>query len=169
MKEKSMIIRKAVQEDAEQIAKIHVDSWRETYKGILKDAYLEDLSYEDRESLWKKAIPQTTVYVAENDKKALVGFASCGKERSGDYADFTGELYTIYLLKKEHGKGIGKKLFQQCICELKQNGIYSMVAFVLADNPARTFYERFGGIELEQLTIEIGGEKLLEIAYGFRF
>lgn len=164
-----MEIRKAILEDAEQIARIHVDSWRETYKGIVNDSYLEALSYENREKLWQSVIPQNTVYVAEDENKSIIGFANCGKERSGNYQDYQGELYTLYLLKKAHGKGGGKKLFQQCITELKQYNIHSMVVFVLADNPTRTFYEKHGGIELERLTIEIGGDMLNEIAYGFRF
>ncbi|WP_306428702.1 hypothetical protein [Robertmurraya siralis] len=40
-----MIIREATLSDAEGIAKVHVDSWRTTYKGIVSDVFLEQLSY----------------------------------------------------------------------------------------------------------------------------
>ncbi|WP_080846124.1 GNAT family N-acetyltransferase [Cytobacillus gottheilii] len=162
-----MKIRKAVIEDAPKIAQIHVDSWRETYKGIVADSYLEDLSYENREKMWNSIIPHATVYVAENELQEVVGFANCGKERSGDYQGYTGEIYTLYLLKKEHGKGLGKALFQHCREEMIDKGMNSFMLFVLADNPTRTFYEKLGGKELERLNIEMGGEQLEEIAYGF--
>ena len=46
-------IRKAVNEDAKQIAVVHVDSWRTTYTGIVADAYLESLTYESKEKMWR--------------------------------------------------------------------------------------------------------------------
>ena len=49
-----ILIRKAELEDAKGIAKVHVDSWRTTYKGIVPDTFLENLSYENREQIWKK-------------------------------------------------------------------------------------------------------------------
>lgn len=39
-----MHIRKAAVEDAAAIAKVHVDSWRTTYKGIMPSDYLNSLS-----------------------------------------------------------------------------------------------------------------------------
>ncbi|MBP1084252.1 hypothetical protein ACFFJQ_06655 [Bacillus capparidis] len=44
-------IRKATKEDAAEIAKVHVDSWRTTYKNIVSDTYLAQLNYEDREKM----------------------------------------------------------------------------------------------------------------------
>jgi len=46
-----MIIRKAKLDDATGIAKVHVDSWRTTYKGIIPDDFLNNLSYEQRTEL----------------------------------------------------------------------------------------------------------------------
>lgn len=162
-----MKIRKAVIDDAPAIARVHVDSWRETYSGIVPKAYLEALSYENREKLWINMIPNTAVYVAQNELGEIVGFANCGNERTGKYKGYPGEIYTLYLLKNEHGKGIGKSLFQHCINALSQKGINSFLLFVLADNPTVTFYEKLGGEKLDRVNIEIGGETLEEIAFGF--
>jgi hypothetical protein len=38
---------------------------------------------------------------------------------------------------------------------------------VLADNPARHFYETLGGQQVTKSQIEIGGVKLDEVAYGW--
>lgn len=40
-----MKIRKAVLTDAKGIAKVHVDSWRTTYKNIIPDEFLKKFTY----------------------------------------------------------------------------------------------------------------------------
>ena len=103
-----MNIRKAKAEDAAEIAKVHVDSWRTTYKNIVSDEFLERMSYEERENMWKRIFQSTggepCVYVTEKDGE-IVGFASGGKERSGNYPDFDSELYAIYLLAEVRRMG----------------------------------------------------------------
>lgn len=71
-----MNIRKARLKDAEGIARVHVDSWRTTYKGIIPDDYLNSLSYEQRTELWKNNIGKKGNYVlvAENTEEQVIGF-----------------------------------------------------------------------------------------------
>lgn len=40
------MIRQATAKDGRAIAEVHVDAWRSTYKGIVSDEFLENLSYE---------------------------------------------------------------------------------------------------------------------------
>ncbi|MBB4826153.1 L-amino acid N-acyltransferase YncA [Sporosarcina luteola] len=162
------MIRKAVQGDEEGIAKVHVDSWRSTYKGIVSDEYLEQLSYEERANMWKRAIGGNPLYVAENADDQIVGFATGGKERSGNYAGYAGELYAIYLLKEAQGKGLGALLTAAIAKELGQMGIPSMLVWVLDENPSKAFYERLGGQVVDETTVPIGGEAFLEIALGWK-
>lgn len=49
-----MNFREANIGDAPGIAKVHVDSWRSTYKGIIPQSFLDGLSYEQRTKLWEK-------------------------------------------------------------------------------------------------------------------
>ena len=58
-----MIIRKAILTDAPMIAKVHVDSWRTTYKDIIPKAFLDKLSYEQRTGLWYRNISEENNYV----------------------------------------------------------------------------------------------------------
>ena len=51
-----MKIRKAVIADVKGIAKVHVDSWKTTYRDIISDEFLNKLSYESREKLWASNI-----------------------------------------------------------------------------------------------------------------
>ena len=47
-----MRIREASPTDATAIARVHVDSWRTTYAGIVPADYLANLSYVQREQFW---------------------------------------------------------------------------------------------------------------------
>ena len=98
--------------DITGIAKVHVDSWRTTYKGIVPDTFLNSLTYESREQIWKRGIEKNHVYIAENENNQIVGFATGGKERTGKYEAYKGELYAIYLLESAARKRNWTKAFQ---------------------------------------------------------
>ena len=74
-----MIIRPAHQTDAEAIAKVQVDTWRSTYKGIMSDDFLAALSYEQRAKAWHNILsdpkPNQFAYVAMQDAKEVIAFA----------------------------------------------------------------------------------------------
>jgi ribosomal protein S18 acetylase RimI-like enzyme len=165
-----MIVREARAEDAISIAKVHVDSWRTAYRDIIANTYLEALSYDDREHYWQSLLERpertTLVYVAEDDDGEIVGFASGGPEREGN-PTYKGEVFAIYILQQAQRRGIGRQLTAAIVQSLVQQGIESMLIWVLADNPARKFYEALGGQYLQEKPIEIGGVKLLEVAYGW--
>jgi len=165
-----MRIREAVLADAAAIARVHVDSWRTTYQGIVPDGYLASLSYEQREHVWQGNLSavraEEFVYVAQDDGDRVVGFASGGPQNSGD-AEYAGELYAIYLLASYQGQGIGRQLVMAVTRRLLQADLPSMLVWVLASNPSRSFYEALGGKELYEKPITIGGASLVEVAYGW--
>ncbi|WP_255723302.1 GNAT family N-acetyltransferase [Sporosarcina sp. ACRSL] len=157
-------IRVAVMNDAEGIARVHVDSWRTTYKGIVSESVLQNLSYEQRAENWRRGIGKNALYVAEDENGKIIGFATGGKERTGNY-EADGELYAIYLLQEAQGQGIGKKLTQLIAQSLKEQGFTSMLVWVLEQNPSKMFYESLGGQPIAEAMIDIGGEEFKEIAY----
>ncbi|MCG7342595.1 GNAT family N-acetyltransferase [Sporosarcina sp. ACRSL] len=159
-----MKIRVAVMNDAEGIARVHVDSWRTTYKGIVSESVLQNLSYEQRAENWRRGIGKNALYVAEDENGKIIGFATGGKERTGNY-EADGELYAIYLLQEAQGQGIGKKLTQLIAQSLKEQGFTSMLVWVLEQNPSKMFYESLGGQPIAEAMIDIGGEEFKEIAY----
>ncbi|VEP12978.1 Uncharacterized N-acetyltransferase YuaI [Hyella patelloides LEGE 07179] len=166
-----MIVREATNSDIPAIAKVHVDSWRTTYRGIVSDEYLENLSYKKREKIWYQIFndaPQNNsfIYVAEDESHHVVGFADGGLERTGNLI-YRGELNAIYILKSHQKQGMGRKLVQKVAQRLGQMEIRSMLVWVLADNPAHRFYELLGGQKVLEKEIERGSNKLTEIAYGW--
>lgn len=166
-----MIIREATPEDAEGIATVHVDTWQTTYRGIISDKVVYNLSYKDRQQMWDDALTtygsKNYIYVAEAANGGIVGFVAAGQEREGSPGGF-GEIYAIYLLAEHQGKGWGRQLFLAAVERLTQEGYPSLMLWVLADNPTRGFYEALGGTAAREQAIEIGGETLLEIAYEWK-
>lgn len=158
-----VLIRTAVLEDAAAIARIHVASWRETYRTIIPDAYLDQLSAEKRESGWRKSLAEGSVFVALDQTNEIVGFANGGPNRGNDATE--GELYALYLLKSHQEQGTGKRLFDHVLEDLRRKGFPSCVVSVLAENPSRHFYERFGGRLVSEQSIARGGKQLSEWTY----
>lgn len=162
-----MNIRKGTKADAENIAHVHVKSWQTTYKGILPDTVLDNLSYMQRTMQWTQIMESGNVYVAEDSKGDIIGFSNGGRERTGKYPEFMGELYAIYILEAYQQKGVGRKLLWPVFEELEVNGMHSMLVWVIDGNPAENFYKAIGGIFLDKEDIEIGGNTYQEHAYGW--
>jgi GNAT superfamily N-acetyltransferase len=165
-----MPIREAQIDDAVALARIHVDSWRTTYAGIVPDDYLASLSYDQREQTWRETLADRGradfTLVAESAQGEVIGFATGGPERSGN-RDYCGELYAIYLNVASQRRGIGGRLFGAVVERLLSLNYDSLVVWVLAENPARNFYEALGGKAAFEKRIEIGGASLVEVAYGW--
>ncbi len=162
-----MIVRPATVADAAAIARVHVDSWRSTYRGLMPDKVLADLSYEERENLWVGGLSDRSkfIFVAE-EADWIIGFAVGGPERSHDPV-YRAELYAIYLLEAHQRRGIGRNLAHALVARLRQERFSSLLVWVLTENPARKFYESLGGVQLRTKKIRIGGVRLDEVAYGW--
>jgi ribosomal protein S18 acetylase RimI-like enzyme len=161
-----MNIRRAVIEDAKGIARVHVDSWRTTYKNIIPDEFLRNLSYEQRTDLWNRNISKdgNYVFVAENNKGEIVGFADCGKRENND-VDNSGDLTSIYLLEEYQGRGIGKKLMKELFLQFQELNYNKVFVEVLEDNKTRFFYEYYGAKLLKTEKIKIAGVELELLIY----
>jgi ribosomal protein S18 acetylase RimI-like enzyme len=163
-------VRPATSEDIPGIARVHVDAWRSTYRGIIPQAFLDGLSYRDREALWRRVFSGSAgehgVFVADAGPAGIVGFADGARGRTQDTA-YEGELLAIYLLEDFQRRGLGRELTLQLVEWFVDHGIRSMLLWVLADNPACHFYEALGGTRLRAERIQIGGADLEEVAYGW--
>jgi len=157
-------IRTAGPEDAGAIAYVHVESWRTTYAGIVPTAYLAGLDVTLRTKMWSSWLGgETLVLVAELDGK-IVGFAHGGPNRH-PVETCDAELYAIYLLRETHGHGIGTALLHAMAAALVERNFNSMAVWVLEQNRSRVFYERAGARLARSKVIEVGGVKLMEVAY----
>lgn len=151
------------------IAKVHVDTWKSTYTGIIPSEYLARLSWEDgahrlQEHL-KDMGPERFLLVAEKEGE-IVGFSWGGPERSGDEV-YRGEIYALYVLPAYQRQGIGQRLVAASARRLLQAGICNLLVWVLSANPYRQFYERLGGQLVREREVEIGGVSLPAVGYGW--
>lgn len=166
-----MRIRQANVHDVGDIARIHVASWKSTYKGMISDDYLSALSIEKRIENWRWVFnhlnPHEVIYVAENADGTLIGFANGGKCRSEEFNKYDSELYAIYILEEYQGKGYGQALFSSIIKHLQSHDYHSLMVWVLERNPATAFYSRLGGQVFSQKDIRIGNETVTELAMGW--
>jgi len=161
-------IRPAGKDDAYEIAKIHINSWRATYSGIVPDSYLDFLDYERSARNFVKSFGKGSrrVYVIE-DEANIRGFCTIYDMETGYHQkNITAEINAIYLAPEYIGKGFGPRLLSYVIEELKSENYTSVILWVLADNvKARLFYEGMGFRNTgETKPIEIG-KTLLTIKY----
>ena len=174
---KSINFRIANISDLSGIVKVKVDTWKTAYQGIISERYLQSLSYEDKEEDWKQRLENPThgaiIYVAETDQNEIVGFALATLEKYNPIVAllqaerYIGELCAIYVLKEFQHKKIGTELVHFVVKYFKVNSINSMITWVLKENPTCRFYEKLGGKFLGEQSIEIGGMRYIEIAYGW--
>ena len=165
-----IIIRKALPVDALGVAQVHVKSWQETYRGLISDEYLDNLSVEKREKMWRHWFEEdredSVSLVAETSAEEIVGFVDGGNVRD-DEVVFKGELYALYVLKTYQGRGLGRRLFEEFRRGMQAIGKTSFYLWVLAENPTLDFYRHLGGREHHKRLIEIGGQNLTEMMVSY--
>ena len=164
-----MHIRPAVAADARAIAEVQVATWKTTYRGMIPDATLDNLSVDEREPRWRELLSTAgeVMLVGCDADGAVVGFAAGGAERTGQLG-CDGELHAIYLLERVQRRGLGTLLVRQLVRELRSRGFTSMALWVLAANSFRRFYDALGGKVISEREHERGGQMTREVAYGWR-
>jgi L-amino acid N-acyltransferase YncA len=161
-----VLIRTAVQADAAPISRVHVVSWRTTYRGIVPATFLDALDPEERAARWLKIIDSGSHLIVAEIEGQIVGFINGGPIRE-PLANHDAELYAIYLLEGTQRKGIGTALLIALTKCLHEEGYQSMVVWVLEANDSQRFYEKAGALPLTAKEIEIGGAPLPVAAYAW--
>jgi len=164
-------LRPARVADARAIARIHVETWRTTYAGILPDSTLVGMTVDGKAVAWRRSLsvgPKSeVVLVAEAAPDGLVGFASAGRNRE-PILPFAGDVQTLYVMPDWQNQGIGRKLLEGCFARLGDHGLSSAMVWVLSENPARFFYERMGGKRAGERDEHLWGTLVHEVAYGWK-
>jgi L-amino acid N-acyltransferase YncA len=163
----TIAIRPAKIEDAPAIAHVHNESWKTTYAGIVPASFLANLDTEARTGMWREQLANgnSIIFVAEAASD-IVGFV-CGGPLREPLETYDAELYAIYLLQEQQQQGTGRLLIHTLATTLLERNFTRMLLWVLAQNPATSFYKHLGAIEIAQKQIEIGGATLEELAFGW--
>jgi ribosomal protein S18 acetylase RimI-like enzyme len=143
-------IRDAKAADAEALAQLHAASWRATYRGILRDHYLDHEVLADRLAVWRDRFehPKASqrIFVAENiDSGEIAGLACCfiaEDERYGTWLD------NLHISPERKRGGLGTTLIRRiAAASLEASPEAGLWLLVFEGNTeARNFYERLGGV-----------------------
>jgi GNAT superfamily N-acetyltransferase len=160
--------REAAVADCPAVAGVHVRSWRESFAGIVPQAFLDRMSVEQRTMAFagRFSDPAYKMFVAEDALVGIVGFADCGGPRD-EVPGYDAELYAIYLLPEFQGKGVGRELFRRVVDALVGDGKRSLYLMALEVSPYRSFYEKLGGRVIGSVEKEIEGIMFNVLVYGW--
>lgn len=132
-------IRAATLADRSAISAIHVASWRNTYRGMLPDAFLDGPVSDELYKVWSNEplSPDDVVLVAEDDE--IFGFIAiwCRPDPMID---------NLHVLPGRRSKGAGRRLMQAAADALRKRGHNTAYLWVITENErAIRFYEELGG------------------------
>ncbi len=165
-------VRRARPSDAPAIAKVHVETWRATYAGLVPDAYLVGMREERQTLSWQRLLNNRglesvlVAEVAEETGRHIVGFGSFGRARPGKLP-YRGEIYTLYVAGDWQGRGLGRRLLTGMFRGLVKTGLPDAYLWVLTGNPTRFFYEAMGGERAATRQEAFAGTLLDETAYAW--
>jgi GNAT superfamily N-acetyltransferase len=155
--------------DAEALARLHVESWRSAYRGILPDAFLDGSLEENRLQLWRQraALPsdQRPLVLTARLDAVLVGFACVFPGADGRWGAL---LDNLHVLPELRGQRIGARLFEMARRRPYAAGANGrLYLWVLEANAgARRFYERHGGVPADRIIADVAtGIKAAEVRY----
>ena len=162
-------VRQARAEDADQVARVYIESWHDTYAGILPNRLLCAMTPRGQTARWRAAIRargREAVLVAECGSYGIVGMTSFGPARDGGLG-FDGEVYTLYVDPGFYGRGSGRALMQGAFAALRKRGQSSCIVWAHAKNPVRFFYEAIGGRLIAERTAQMMGDAVPENGFGW--
>jgi len=168
MDDLALSVRSARPEDAADLARIYIDSWQDTYAGIIPHSMLAAMSHKGHAARWQAAIRKgVAVLVAEDAQAGVIGLTSLGAARDSTLG-FDSEIYTLYVDPDFLGRGVGRTLLAGGFDLLKGRGARSCLIWAHARNNACFFYEAMGGRRIAARTTRLMGELTPEVAFGWR-
>ena len=164
-------IRRAIAADAEAIARVRIDGWRQAYRGLVPQKALDAMSIDESLPMWQRALAapsdRASVFVAEHEN-GIGGFAA-GTALAETKHGFDAELSAIYLVREWQRQGLGRRLAGTIAAERAAHGARGMIVWVLAGSAgARRFCESLGAELVVEQPFEWDGVPLVEAGYGWR-
>jgi ribosomal protein S18 acetylase RimI-like enzyme len=165
-------VRIAKSADAKKIARIHVHTWRVSFRGQSSEADLDTRGVRRRETYWRERFGQArgSVFVIERD--GIVGFCDFMPSRDKDADKTIGEIAALYVVSNDWRVGAGKVLCCHILAQARKQGYKAITLWILASNGnAMRFYESLGFVRDGTVKIAAApdGSTLQEIRYRLKF
>jgi len=150
-----MKIRRANQSDFQEIAAIHIESWKDSYADVLPAEFLSEQIHKNFEAHWNEIKIQNEDIVVVAEENSLVGFVAVWC-RPIPFID------NLHVRPSHRSKKIGSALMKAVAKELIKNGHSTAYLWVFESNKkAIRFYERLGGVQKEQSMKTVFGYDVL--------
>jgi len=147
--------------DIESIARLHAQSWRSAYRGMLSDEYLDQHVVADRLEFWSArfaSVPAERRLVLQAvSHGVLMGFVCVLLDAEPNWG---ARLDNLHVSPESKGTGIGFALFQaarEWIASVSPATAMHLWC-VEANHVARRFYDRQGGTIVEAATRPVAQE-----------
>lgn len=143
-------IRKSFPTDAYTLTLLGDISWKDAYYDILPNGILTEMTknMDSRvKHLTDQILENNRILVAVDDDK-LVGFVFYAKAQNSFY-ESEAEIRDIYILPDYQKQGIGTKLFNSAVENLKKLGFDSMILYCPVSGSSNYFFEKMGGEKKE--------------------
>jgi diamine N-acetyltransferase len=146
-------IRLANADDLKTVERLAREIWPVTYGDILTQEqldYMLDLIYNNA-ALSDQLLNQQHTFLMVEQEGEPVAFAAYSTVEPG-----ISKLHKIYVHQKTQGQGIGKKLIDYIVSQLRSQNIHTLRLNVNRQNKARFFYEKLGFEVVKEEDIDIG-------------
>lgn len=146
-----MQLREASLSDAQQLAELHIASWRLAYREALSAEYLQHQVEVERHAHWQQILSQPLtgqhVLMLEEGKE-LLGFICFYGNESDEWGSY---IHNLHVAQTQHGKGVAAQLMAaaaaSCLQHYGDGGLY---LWVLQTNlRAQRFYQKCGGVKAD--------------------
>ncbi|WP_108883290.1 GNAT family N-acetyltransferase [Anderseniella sp. Alg231-50] len=132
---------------ADAVARVHAESWKATYRGILPDRYLDGEVDGERVRYWRAALATNRYPIVKLacQAGAIVGLIALHDDPEDEGYDLT--IEHLHLLPESKGRGLGRILMHEAAMAARASGATNICLWVFEDNAAAIgFYERLGGV-----------------------
>ena len=143
----SIEIRPAVSADMEAVGRLYTDSWQRTYRGLLPDQELDEMTAEASTGKWTSYLErkENAMFVLERSG-AVAGFAAC---RPLPERENSALLDSLHVAPEAQGGGWGRELIAQAARWARERGYRELTVYVVQGNHrAERLYRRLGAREL---------------------
>ena len=155
------IVRMTSEDEAKGKAHVHHMAWKEAYRGLLNQTYLDKRTLELSESMALRAFREGYATLLAKDGDKVIGFADFGAYR-GDDMPGAGEVFAIYLLSAYCGRGIGTQLMRAAFEGMPEYD--KIVVWVLKGNERAIRFYRSLGFEFDGATQTLSlGDEVTEL------
>jgi ribosomal protein S18 acetylase RimI-like enzyme len=162
-------IAEAGASNAAAIAAIHTESWRDAYRGILPDSFLNHDVVDERRRYWDATLAKprgggfTLAALQGGTVRGFILVVRIGEP------GYDAVIESLHVMPGERDAGLGRRLIGRAVARLIDEGASSVALRVYdANESAIRFYERLGGKADGTGIDPFAGADMPDTRYGWR-